>query len=78
VAKLVGVLGAGLTRPVRCSRCSWCFADDVDDGASQSDLSQAHLDNAPVYIAPGSFWSRVLDPVVRWSTGAVIWGGMRL
>ncbi|GAB2524804.1 demethoxyubiquinone hydroxylase family protein [Lysobacter humi (ex Lee et al. 2017)] len=39
---------------------------------------QEHHDRSQAQVVAGSFWSRVLTPVVRSSTEAVIWMGMRL
>src|SRR5688572_2199069 len=42
------------------------------------DEETEHHDLAREQFAPGDFWPRVLTPVVRLSTEAVIWLGMRL
>ena len=39
---------------------------------------QEHHDLSAVRVGTGSFWPRVIDPVVATSTEAVIWLGMRL
>jgi len=39
---------------------------------------QDHHDRSAVRLAGGSYWSRVIDPIVALSTEAVIWLGMRL
>jgi ubiquinone biosynthesis monooxygenase Coq7 len=39
---------------------------------------QEHHDLSVARVAPGGFWSRLIDPVVAVSTEAVIWLGMRL
>lgn len=42
------------------------------------DEEQQHHDRSAALAGTGTFWSRVLDPVVSTSTEAVIWLGMRL
>lgn len=39
---------------------------------------QQHHDQSAKHLNPGSFWQAVLDPIVAYSTEAVIWLGMRL
>jgi ubiquinone biosynthesis monooxygenase Coq7 len=39
---------------------------------------QEHHDQSLAHIPPGTFWPKLLTPVVSASTEAVIWAGMRL
>ena len=39
---------------------------------------QEHHDQSLAHIQPGTFWPKLLTPVVSASTEAVIWTGMRL
>jgi ubiquinone biosynthesis monooxygenase Coq7 len=57
--------------------------DGVDPEAVRTlkaiiDEEQEHHDLSAVRVGTGTFWPRVIDPVVAASTEAVIWLGMRL
>jgi ubiquinone biosynthesis monooxygenase Coq7 len=57
--------------------------ENVDPEATRTlrvviDEEQEHHDLSAVRVGSGSFWPKVIDPVVAASTEAVIWLGMRL
>jgi len=58
-------------------------AEDVNDPKHEAVSAiiadeKAHHDHAVAAALAGSFWPRVLMPIVSASTEAVIWLGMRL